>query len=59
MGAEVAKSILDKNPKQRIIFASAYDIDSLLKVSDSVKEYVEILQKPFSLSAMVSKLENK
>jgi len=58
-GVEVAKTILDKNPEQRIIFASAYDIDSLLKASESIKGRVEILQKPFSLSTMISKLENK
>ena len=58
-GAEVAKTILDKNPNQRIIFASAYDIDALLKVPNKVKESVEILQKPFSLSTMLSKIENK
>lgn len=58
-GAEVAKTILDKNPKQRIIFASAYDIDALLKVPGTIKESVEVLQKPFSLSTMLSKIENK
>ena len=58
-GAEVAKSILDKNPNQRIIFASAYDIDSLLKAPGKIKESVEVLQKPFSLSTMISKIENK
>ncbi len=58
-GAEVAKSILEKNPEQRIIFASAYDIDSLLKVSGKVKNSVEVLQKPFSLATMLSKIERK
>ena len=58
-GAEVAKSILDKNPKQRIIFASAYDIDSLLKAPGAIKDSVEVLQKPFSLSTLLSKVENK
>lgn len=58
-GAEVAKTILDKNPNQRIIFASAYDIDALLKVPGKIKESVEVLQKPFSLSTMLSKIENK
>ncbi len=58
-GAEVAKTILDKNPNQRIIFASAYDIDALLKVPGTIKESVEVLQKPFSLSTMLSKIENK
>lgn len=58
-GAEVAKEILEENPTQRIIFASAYDIDSLLKVSGRIKESVEVLQKPFSLATMLSKIERK
>lgn len=58
-GVEVAKVILENNPKQRIIFASAYDIDSLLQVSGKIKESVEVLQKPFSLAAMLGKIERK
>lgn len=58
-GAEVAKTILEKHPNQRIIFASAYDIDSLLKVSGKIKESVEVLQKPFSLSTMLNRIERK
>ena len=58
-GAEVAKSILDEKPDQRIIFASAYDIDSLFRVPDNLKESVEILEKPFSLNTMLIKIEKK
>ena len=56
-GIDAAKEILGKNPKQRIIFASAYDIDSLLNVSEKIKKSVEILSKPFSLSTLISKIQ--
>ncbi len=58
-GVDVAKKILDKDPNQRIIFASAYNIDSLKESSQSLKNSVEIMQKPFSLSAMVAKIEGR
>lgn len=56
-GVEVAKEILDKRPNQRIIFASAYDINSLLKTPGNIPQTVEILEKPFSLNTMMSKLQ--
>ncbi len=56
-GVEVAKEILDKRPNQRIIFASAYDINSLIKAPGSISESVEILEKPFSLNTMISKIQ--
>jgi response regulator RpfG family c-di-GMP phosphodiesterase len=55
---EVAKEILQINPNQRIIFASAYVIEAL---KDSVKELnrvVELLQKPFTMEAFVSTVED-
>ncbi|MEM3008047.1 MAG: response regulator [Candidatus Nitrosotenuis sp.] len=56
-GVEVAKEILDKRPNQRIIFASAYDINSLLKAPGTMPESVEMLQKPFSLNAMINRIQ--
>lgn len=56
-GVEVAKEILDKRPSQRIIFASAYDINSLIKAPGNIPKTVEILEKPFSLNTMISKVE--
>lgn len=56
-GVEVAKEILDKRPNQRIIFASAYDINSLLKAPGSMPETIEVLEKPFSLNTMISKVQ--
>lgn len=57
-GVEVAKEILDKRPNQRIIFASAYDINSLLKAPGVIADSVEILEKPFSLNTMISKIQS-
>jgi len=56
-GVEVAKEILDKRPNQRIIFASAYDINSLIKSPGIVPDSVEILEKPFSLNTMVNRVQ--
>jgi CheY-like chemotaxis protein len=58
-GVEVAKEILKRSPKQRIIFASAYNIESILNASKSLMESVEILQKPFSLNTMIAKIQTK
>lgn len=57
-GVEVAKEILDKRPNQRIIFASAYDINSLVKSPGIAPESVEILEKPFSLNTMISRIQS-
>jgi CheY-like chemotaxis protein len=58
-GAEVVKEILKRSPKQRIIFASAYNIGSILNASEAVMGDIEILQKPFSLNTMISKIQTK
>lgn len=58
-GVEVVKEILKRSPKQRIIFASAYNIGSILNASEVVMNEVEILQKPFSLNAMIAKIQTK
>ena len=58
-GVEVAKEILERSPKQRIIFASAYNIDSILNAPGILMESVEILQKPFSLNAMIAKIQTR
>ena len=56
-GSEAAKEILEKCPKQRIIFASAYNISSILNAPGVLTKSVEILQKPFSLTTMISKIQ--
>jgi CheY-like chemotaxis protein len=58
-GAEVVNEILKRSPKQRIIFASAYNINSILNASESLMKSVEILQKPFSLNTMITKIQTK
>lgn len=58
-GVEAVKEILKRSPKQRIIFASAYNIDSILNASEAVKGAVEILQKPFSLNTMIAKIQTR
>jgi CheY-like chemotaxis protein len=58
-GVLAAQEILEKRPQQRIIFASAYDLASIANVSDTIKESVEILQKPFTLNSLLAKIQNK
>ena len=58
-GLHVAKEILELNPKQRIIFASAYIKETL---EDSVKKLgtvVELIQKPFDADVLVDTIEDK
>ena len=58
-GMEVAKEILKINPHQRIIFASAYVIDTLREAVKKLNRVVELLQKPFTLEAFVNTIEDK
>jgi CheY-like chemotaxis protein len=58
-GMEVAREILALSPNQRIIFASAYVLDTL---QDSVKELgrvTELVQKPFEIEELVSLVEDE
>lgn len=58
-GMEVAKEILAVNPRQRIIFASAYIKDTLVHSIKQLKQVVELMQKPFELDALVGTIEDK
>ena len=58
-GLQVAKEILEINPEQRIIFASAYVVETLTESIKELKKVVELLQKPFSISTLVDTVENK
>jgi CheY-like chemotaxis protein len=58
-GLQVAKEILEINPEQRIIFASAYVVETLRESVKELKRVVELMQKPFSISALVDTVENK
>jgi two-component system, cell cycle response regulator CpdR len=58
-GAEAVKEILERCPNQRIIFASAYNINSILSAPGILNGAVEVLQKPFSLNTMIVKIQTK
>ena len=58
-GMDVAKEILGVNPHQRIIFASAYVRETLHESVKQLKQVVELMQKPFSLSQLVDAVEDK
>jgi response regulator RpfG family c-di-GMP phosphodiesterase len=56
---QVAKEMLDSNPKQRIIFASAYVEDTLRESITKLGQIVELLQKPFSLKTLNDTINDK
>ena len=58
-GMEVAKEILAINSHQRVIFASAYVKETLEHSITELKQVVELMQKPFSLSKLVDVVEDK
>lgn len=58
-GMDVAKEILAVNPHQRIVFASAYVKETLQESVKQLKQVVELIQKPFSLSQLVDAVEDK
>jgi DNA-binding response OmpR family regulator len=58
-GMQVAKEMLDSNPKQRIIFASAYVEDTLRESITKLGQIVELLQKPFSLKTLNDTINDK
>jgi two-component system cell cycle response regulator CpdR len=61
-GVQVAKQIMSKYPKQRIIMATAYGEETVKGLVERLGENVEILQKPFdldTLAAMVIKSDQK
>jgi DNA-binding NtrC family response regulator len=58
-GMEVAKEILELNPEQRIIFASAYVKETLEDAVKQLKQVVELMQKPFDADVLVDTIEDK
>jgi len=58
-GMEVAKEILAIEPKQRILFASAYVLDTLVDSVKSLHQVVELIQKPFELDPFVELIEDQ
>jgi CheY-like chemotaxis protein len=57
-GMEAAKCILAVQPQQRIIFASAYVVDTLAESIKDLGQIVELIQKPFELDSFVNLLED-
>jgi CheY-like chemotaxis protein len=58
-GLEVAKEILAVNSHQRIIFASAFVIETLGISIKELKRAVELIQKPFTLMKLIDIIEDK
>ena len=58
-GIEVAEQILQWNPFQRIIFASAFVKETLLDYVKYLKRPVELIQKPFEVDILVKMIEDK
>ncbi len=57
-GMEVAREILELNPDQRVIFASAYIKETLEESVKQLKKVVELLQKPFELDVLIETVED-
>jgi DNA-binding NtrC family response regulator len=58
-GLQVAKEILEINPEQRIIFASAYVRETLEEAVKQLKKIILLIQKPFPMSALIDTVEDK
>jgi CheY-like chemotaxis protein len=58
-GMQVAKEILAVNPRQRIIFVSAYVKETLKDSVKELKQVVELLQKPFSSQILIDTIRDK
>ena len=59
MGLELAKEILEINPEQRIIFASAYVKETLQESVKHLRKVVELIQKPFETNTLIEAIEDK
>jgi two-component system, cell cycle response regulator CpdR len=55
-GTQVAKEILELNPKQRILFVTGHTKE-MMKGVTSLGEKIELLQKPFPTMAMIRQVE--
>ena len=58
-GATAAKEILALKPNQRIIFLSAYGHGILGSADELRDDTVQIIQKPFSLEFLITKIEGR
>ena len=55
-GVQVAKEILELNPKQRILFVTGH-VKEMMKGVKAMSEKIELLQKPFPTLAMIRQVE--
>lgn len=55
-GTEVAKEIIQMNPRQRILFVTGY-VKDMMKGVRKIGEKIELLQKPFPVDAMIRQVE--
>ena len=58
-GLETAKAILDVCPSQRVVFASAYTVQTLTEAVKNLHKVVELLQKHFDLEYFIDAVEDK
>ena len=57
-GLQAAKNISQLNPKQRIIFLTAYVNETLLALISELGRVVELIRKPFEPEVLISMLED-
>ncbi len=57
-GMQVAREILALNPRQRIIFASAFVKETLEESISELGRVIELVQKPFSMKTLVNVIED-
>ena len=55
-GTEVAKEIIEMNPKQRILFVTGH-VKEMMKGVRKIGEQIELMQKPFPVNAMIRQVE--
>ena len=58
-GMEVAKEILEMNPKQKIIIASAYPEETFSPSLRQLGQLVELMPKPFHVDTLIDMIEKK
>jgi two-component system cell cycle response regulator CpdR len=56
-GTDVAKEIIEMNSKQRILFVTGH-VKDMMKDVRKIGEKIELMQKPFRISAMINQVEN-
>lgn len=56
-GNEVARRILNINPKQKITIISSWEIEKIQEEFSKLADYVELIEKGTPLEAIVSSLE--